>query len=165
VPAVGVCATSAAIATAPVSEPASTSGRAGPSMPDTASVRSAASRATTSAAATSGPGSTRTPLRTRALETLSRHGIPSMIGAEANQLAGVHAAVRAGLGVALMATLGQTPEGLVARDDLPPPAALELAVWARQGLAAEVIGRTATALRRLLAAPPTAGDLALAEGA
>ncbi|MEN3357157.1 MAG: hypothetical protein V7637_1139 [Mycobacteriales bacterium] len=104
-------------------------------------------------------------LRTRALETLSRHGIPSVIGAEATQLAGVHAAVLAGLGVALMATLGQTPEGLVARDDLPSPAPLELTVWSRQGLAAEVSGRTATALRRLLAAPPAADGLTLAEGA
>jgi DNA-binding transcriptional LysR family regulator len=104
-------------------------------------------------------------LRSRALETLSRHGIASVIGAEATQLAGVQAAVRAGLGVALMATLGQTPEGLVARDDLPSPTPLELAVWSRPGLPAETSARTATALRRLLAAPPAAEGLTLAEGA
>ncbi|MGF7233706.1 MAG: LysR family transcriptional regulator [Frankia sp.] len=104
-------------------------------------------------------------LRTRALETLSRHGIPSVIGAEAIQLAGVQAAVGAGLGVALMATLGQTPVGLVARYDLPTPAPLELAVWCRPGLAAEISRRTSTALRRLLAAPPAGPNLELAQGA
>jgi DNA-binding transcriptional LysR family regulator len=35
-------------------------------------------------------------LRTRALDTLSEHGIPSVIGSEAIQVAGVQAAVRAG---------------------------------------------------------------------
>jgi DNA-binding transcriptional LysR family regulator len=94
-------------------------------------------------------------LRTRALDTLSRQGMPAVIGSEAIQLAGVQAAVRAGLGVALMATMGQTPEGLVARDDLPVPAPLVLAVWSRQGLPAEVAPRTADALRPLLLAPAT----------
>jgi DNA-binding transcriptional LysR family regulator len=94
-------------------------------------------------------------LRTRALETLSRHGMPAVIGSEAIQLAGVQAAVRAGLGVALMATMGQTPEGLVARDDLPAPAPLTLTIWPRQGLAAEVAHRTAEALRPFLLTPAT----------
>ncbi|MCK9895936.1 LysR family transcriptional regulator [Frankia sp. AgB32] len=102
-------------------------------------------------------------LRTRALETLSAHAIPAVIGAEAIQLAGVQAAVGAGLGVALMATLSQTPEGLVARDDLPAPRPLPLAVWSRQGLAETISWRVAEALRGLLAeraAPgPAAADL------
>ncbi|MEV4604008.1 LysR substrate-binding domain-containing protein [Amycolatopsis sp. NPDC049253] len=50
-------------------------------------------------------------LRTRALETLSAYGIPAEIGAEANQLAGVHAAAAAGQGVAL------------SRPSAPPPRA------------------------------------------
>jgi DNA-binding transcriptional LysR family regulator len=94
-------------------------------------------------------------LRTRALDTLSRQGIPAVIGSEAIQLAGVQAAVRAGLGVALMATMGQTPEGLVARDDLPAPEPLALTIWPRQRLAAEVATRTAEALRPLLMATAT----------
>jgi DNA-binding transcriptional LysR family regulator len=93
-------------------------------------------------------------LRTRALETLSRHGMPAVIGAEAIQLAGVQAAVRAGLGVALMATMGQTPEGLMPRDDLPAPAPLTLMVWPRQGLPDDVALCTADALRPILAAAP-----------
>jgi DNA-binding transcriptional LysR family regulator len=91
-------------------------------------------------------------LRTRALETLAQHDIPAVIAAEAAQLAGVQASVAAGIGVALMATLGQTPEGLVVRDDLPAPAPLELAVWSRQGLPPETAQRVAEALRRVIEA-------------
>jgi DNA-binding transcriptional LysR family regulator len=101
-------------------------------------------------------------LRTRALETLAAHGIPAEIGAEANQLAGVHAATTAGLGVALLATFGTTPEGLVARRDLPAPEPLLLAIWRRQGLDATVSRHAITSLRRLLA---THRSLAVARGA
>lgn len=107
-------------------------------------------------------------LRSRALETLAHHGIPVAITAEAIQLAGVHAAVCAGLGVALMATLGQTPEGLVARDDLPGPEPLPLALWTRKSVAPPVGRRVAGALRSLLTAhaltavPPH--DIATAQG-
>jgi DNA-binding transcriptional LysR family regulator len=89
-------------------------------------------------------------LRTRALETLSAHAIPAIIGAEAMQLAGVQAAVGAGLGVALMATLGQTPEGLVPRADLPTPEPLRLFVCARQGLPSQVSDLVAEVLRPVL---------------
>ena len=76
-----------------------------------------------------------------------------MISAESMQLAGVHAAVSAGLGVALMATLDQTPEGLEARNDLPRPEPIPLAVWSRQGLASAVAEHVSDALRCLLATP------------
>ncbi|MDT5030586.1 MAG: hypothetical protein QOC94_757 [Actinoplanes sp.] len=90
-------------------------------------------------------------LRTRALDTLARHGLPAVVASEAIQLAGVQAAVRARIGVALMATVGQTPEGLVARDDLPRALPVPLIVRPRQGLSAEITARTAEALRPLLA--------------
>ncbi|NUO57526.1 MAG: LysR family transcriptional regulator [Hamadaea sp.] len=89
-------------------------------------------------------------LRTRALDTLAAHGLPAEVGCEAAHLAGVQAAVQAGLGVGLMATLGQTPTGLIARDDLPLPQPLALSVWARRGLRAELTDGAAGALRRLL---------------
>jgi DNA-binding transcriptional LysR family regulator len=92
-------------------------------------------------------------LRTRALETLADHGVPAEISAEATQLAGVQAAVGAGLGVALLATLGQTPEGLVPRDDLPEPRALPLAIWSRAGLADDVTRAAVDAVRQLVQAP------------
>jgi DNA-binding transcriptional LysR family regulator len=95
-------------------------------------------------------------LRTRALETLSQHGIPAVIAAEAPQLAGVHATVAAGAGVALMATLGQTPEGLEARHDLPRPTPLQLAVWSRPGLAALTTRQVAQALVKSIDIPYTA---------
>jgi DNA-binding transcriptional LysR family regulator len=106
-------------------------------------------------------------LRTRALETLARHDIPAVIAAEAPQLAGVHATVAAGAGVALMATLGQTPEGLVARTDLPTPEPLELAVWTRQGLSPATAQSVVAPLRRIidLSRDLSADDLELAKGA
>lgn len=110
-------------------------------------------------------------LRTRALETLARYGMPAVIGAEATQLAGVQAAVGAGLGVALMATLGQTPERLVERTDLPEPEPLTLYVTARQGLAAGTADLAVDALRALLgersrpAQPHVVPELSFAQGA
>lgn len=95
-------------------------------------------------------------LRTRALDTLATNGFAAEVGCEAAHLAGVHAAVQAGLGVGLMATLGQAPQGLVARDDLPPAPSLPLSVWARVGLRSELLRGTAEALRRLLAPALTA---------
>lgn len=90
-------------------------------------------------------------LRTRALETLARHSITADIAAEAIQLAGVQAAVSAGLGVALMATLGQTPEGLTPRHDLPTPEPLSLHVCSRPGLPDTVARLAVAALRPCLA--------------
>lgn len=100
-------------------------------------------------------------LRSRALETLAEHAIPAVIGAEAIQLAGVQAAVGAGLGVALMATLGRAPEGLVRRDDLPRARPLPVVARSRAGLPADVAYPVTQELRRLLANDP----LELARGA
>jgi hypothetical protein len=52
--------------------------------------------------------------------------------------------------VALMATLGQTPEGLAARNDLPKPRPLPLAVWARKGLSVEITDTVTAAMTDLL---------------
>jgi DNA-binding transcriptional LysR family regulator len=89
-------------------------------------------------------------LRSRALDTLAKHGFPAEVGCEAAHLAGVQAAVQAGLGVGLMATMGQTPRGLIARDDLPLPKPIELSVWARRGLPAHLGDGAADSLLRLL---------------
>ena len=98
--------------------------------------------------------------RTRALETLAAYRISSTVSAEAPQLAGVQAAVAAGAGVALMATLGQTPAGLFPRYDLPRAVPLELTVCARQGLAAPLLECVADAVRRLIAEPADQLDAA-----
>lgn len=107
-------------------------------------------------------------LRSRALETLSAHGIPVEVNCEAAHLAGVQAAVRAGLGVGLMATLGQTPDGLVARDDLPAPEPITLSVWPKRGLPLDLTEEVADSLRHLLALSrrvwPPARNILLATG-
>lgn len=92
-------------------------------------------------------------LRKRALDTLAGNGIPAVIGAEATQLAGVQAAVGAGLGAALMATMGETPPGLVACDALPTPEPIALYVCPRPDVADEVIQTTVGTLRSLLRMP------------
>jgi DNA-binding transcriptional LysR family regulator len=91
-------------------------------------------------------------IRNRALETLSKHGLPAEVSCEAAHLAGMQAAVRAGLGVGLMATLGQGLDGLTARADLPAPAPVPLAVRPRRGLPAPVVDQAAAALRKRLTA-------------
>jgi DNA-binding transcriptional LysR family regulator len=103
-------------------------------------------------------------LRTRALETLAQHAVPVVISAEAGQLAGVHAAVAAGLGVAAMATLGQTPAGLERRRDLPNPPPLPLTLWSRQGLAPTLTRQVSSALRCLLEGPPDLEETAQRSG-
>jgi DNA-binding transcriptional LysR family regulator len=97
-------------------------------------------------------------LRSRALETLAAHGLPAEVGCEAAHLAGVQAAVRAGLGIGLMATLGQRPEGLVARKDLPVARPMTLSVWARRGLSSDLAEGAVDSLRRLLARPDSAAS-------
>lgn len=91
-------------------------------------------------------------LRKRALQTLADHGLPATVGAEATQLAGVQAAVSAGLGVALMA-LDEPPPGLVARPDLPAPEPLVLYVCPRTGLADDLVALAADAVGSVLAHP------------
>ena len=91
-------------------------------------------------------------LRRRALDALAMHGIVADVVCDAAHLAGFQAAVRAGLGVGLMATVGQHPDGLVKRDDLPVPEPIPLSVWGRRGLSNAVLDRAAQSLREALAA-------------
>jgi DNA-binding transcriptional LysR family regulator len=90
-------------------------------------------------------------LRRRALETLAGHGLACEVVCDAAHLAGVRSAVRAGLGVGLMATAGEHPDGLVERFDLPGPGVMPLSVWARRGLSPSVVGSAVESLRGLLA--------------
>jgi DNA-binding transcriptional LysR family regulator len=110
-------------------------------------------------------------LRTRAQQTLAAHGLPVELACEAPHLAGVQAAVRAGLGVALMATMGQCPDGLVPCVALPRAVPLTLSVWARRGLQRGLADGVADSLRPMLAARAdalaeiAADSLLLARGA
>ncbi|MEO9326198.1 LysR family transcriptional regulator [Nocardioides sp. C4-1] len=90
-------------------------------------------------------------LRKRALGTLAEHDVPATVAAEATQLAGVQAAVAAGLGVALMA-LDEAPPGLVRLDSLPPARSLGLYVCPRAGLDPDVVRVAVDAVRSALGA-------------
>ena len=90
------------------------------------------------------------------MQTLSSEGLRPHVAAESPHLAGVHAAVRAGLGVTLLPLIGEPPIGLVVRDDLPPVEPIELEVRVRRGADPE-IGRVAAAAVRT----PACDDRAL----
>ncbi|MCW0215925.1 MAG: LysR family transcriptional regulator [Pseudonocardia sp.] len=89
-------------------------------------------------------------LRDRAVSTLTGAGSAVTVACEAAYLAGVLAAARAGLGVALLATMGHTPEGLVERADLPAAAPLPVAVHSRRGLPPETLASTTSAVAGVL---------------
>ncbi|AEA23978.1 transcriptional regulator, LysR family [Pseudonocardia dioxanivorans CB1190] len=89
-------------------------------------------------------------IRNRALETLAAHHTPAAVVCDAAYLGGVLAAARAGLGVALLATVGRTPEGLVERDDLPVAEPIALAVRSRRGLRRELAVEAARSIRQVL---------------
>ncbi|GAA0942602.1 LysR family transcriptional regulator [Pseudonocardia zijingensis] len=91
-------------------------------------------------------------IRSRALETLAAHATTAAITCEAAYLAGVLAAARSGLGVALLATVGAGPDGLERRDDLPAVTPLPVAVRSRRGLRPEVADLAAAAVRNILVA-------------
>jgi DNA-binding transcriptional LysR family regulator len=89
-------------------------------------------------------------LRDRALGTLDAAGRSVSVVCEAAYLAGVLAATRAGLGVALLATMNTTPEGLVRRADLPPAAPIPMSVRSRRGLPQNVLREAVGSVRSVL---------------
>lgn len=91
-------------------------------------------------------------LRRRALEGMAEHGMAATVVCDAGYLAGVLDATRAGLGVALLATIGRTPEGLIARDDLPSVRPVGLSARARQGADPLLMSTVVDSVQRLLAA-------------
>ncbi|WP_093075992.1 LysR family transcriptional regulator [Pseudonocardia oroxyli] len=89
-------------------------------------------------------------VRERAVSTLAAADVQVSVACEAAYLAGVLAAARAGLGVALLATMGSTPEGLEPRPDLPEVAPLPMSVRARAGLPKDTLASVATAVATTL---------------
>jgi DNA-binding transcriptional LysR family regulator len=90
-------------------------------------------------------------IRRRALGVLAARGIPAVVVGDAGYLAGVLDAARAGLGAALLASLGQTPEGLAERQDLPVVPAIPISALARRGADGVMVARAVEAVRTLLA--------------
>lgn len=93
-------------------------------------------------------------IRARATETLDANGIDADVTCEAPHLLGVQAAVRAGIGVALMATQAKPPEGLVHVRSLPAAEPIELFLWARKGFDRALSDGTARLLRGLSSTEP-----------
>jgi DNA-binding transcriptional LysR family regulator len=89
-------------------------------------------------------------IRSIALGVLAAADVPVRVTGEAAYLAGVLNAARAGLGVALLATGGPSPEGLVERFDLPSAPSINLATRIRAGADPEVTEVVLSALRSTL---------------
>ncbi|MFD6530849.1 LysR family transcriptional regulator [Streptomyces sp. NPDC060184] len=89
-------------------------------------------------------------IRRRALDVLSSHSIAASVVCDAGYLAGVLEAARAGLGVALLATAGRAPEGLVAYAGLPQAPAIRMSAHARPGADPAMVMHAVEAVRSLL---------------
>jgi DNA-binding transcriptional LysR family regulator len=89
-------------------------------------------------------------IRSIALRVLAAADVPVRVTGEAASLAGVHNAARAGLGVALLAMGGPSPEGLVERFDLPSAPSINLAARIREGADPEVTETVLDVLRSTL---------------
>ena len=77
-------------------------------------------------------------IRERALSILGAGGRHVEVAAQSTTLEGVLAGVRAGLGVALLPSVGGRPSGLGVRGDLPDAGTTQLRMVARRGLATDV---------------------------
>jgi DNA-binding transcriptional LysR family regulator len=95
-------------------------------------------------------------IRSIALRVLAAADVPVRVTGEAAYLAGVHNAARAGLGVALLAMGGPSPEGLVERFDLPSAPSINLAARIREGADPEVTETVLDVLRSTLSAAAAA---------
>ncbi len=92
-------------------------------------------------------------IRHRALRVLAEHGIAAGVVCDAAYLAGVLDAARAGLGVALLATAGDCPDGLVEVQGLPPVAPAPLTAHTKRGSDSRLAAAGVRAVRELLRAP------------
>ncbi|GIM95012.1 LysR family transcriptional regulator [Paractinoplanes toevensis] len=89
-------------------------------------------------------------LRRRALAALAARGLDPYVVCDSGYAAGVLDAVRSGLGVALMAETASTPDGVVARPDLPPVQSADLLLRARNGSDPRVAEAVAAEIRSVL---------------
>jgi DNA-binding transcriptional LysR family regulator len=93
-------------------------------------------------------------LRRQALAALAGRDLDPYVICDSGYVSGVLDAVRAGLGVALMATMPSTPDGVAERPDLPAVAPAALSLRSRSGADPRVADSVAGALRSVLGVPP-----------
>ncbi|MCX4759575.1 LysR family transcriptional regulator [Streptomyces sp. NBC_01275] len=90
-------------------------------------------------------------IRRRAIATLAAHGVPSTVVGDAGYLAGVLDIARTGQGVALLAAVGPTPDGLSPYTDLPAVTPIPMSALARRGTDPATVEAAFAAVRELLA--------------
>lgn len=90
-------------------------------------------------------------LREPAFAILDDHRIDYEIAAECGDLSGLYAAVRSGLGVALLPMIGKLPDGLCPAEGLPPANNASVLVRGRAGIDPDVLRTVDAAVRDVLA--------------
>jgi DNA-binding transcriptional LysR family regulator len=91
-------------------------------------------------------------LREPAFSALEKLGVSYHVAAECADLAGLYAAVRSGLGVALLPMIGRLPDGLCPAEGLPEANRASVLVRGRTGVDPEVLSTVDDAVRNVLAA-------------
>jgi len=89
-------------------------------------------------------------LREPTFAALDRLGVPYRIAADSSDLAGLFAAVRSGLGVALLPMIGRLPDGLCLAEGLPPTSRATVFVRGRTGVDATALAAVDAAVRDVL---------------
>jgi DNA-binding transcriptional LysR family regulator len=90
-------------------------------------------------------------LREPAFAILDNHGIDYEIVAECADLAGLYAAVRSGLGLALLPIIGKLPDGLCPAEGPPAANCASVLVRGRAGIDADLLNAVDAAVRDVLA--------------
>jgi DNA-binding transcriptional LysR family regulator len=91
-------------------------------------------------------------LREPAFAILEDHHIDYEIVAECGDLSGLYAAMRSGLGVALLPMIGKLPDGLCPAEGLPPANQASVLVRGRTGIDHDLLSTVDAAVRDVLAA-------------
>jgi len=89
-------------------------------------------------------------LREPTFAALDRIGVPYRIAAESSDLSGLFAAVRSGLGVALLPMIGKLPDGLCLAEGLPPTSRASVFVRGRAGVDTSALDAVEHAVRDVL---------------
>ncbi|WAC91318.1 LysR family transcriptional regulator [Mycobacterium sp. Aquia_213] len=90
-------------------------------------------------------------LREPAFALLEKQRVDYEIVAECGDLAGLYAAVRSGLGLALLPKIGKLPDGLCPAEGLPAPNCASILVRGRSGIDPDVLSAVDAAVRDVLA--------------
>lgn len=89
-------------------------------------------------------------LREPTFAALDRIGVPYRIAADSSDLSGLYAAVRSGLGVALLPMIGRLPDGLCLAEGLPPTSRAAVFVRGRAGVDGAVLAAVEHAVRDVM---------------